>query len=94
MLVDTCTVMRAGISASGGIARWRLLVRSASVSAALPRRRSKQKWGGITRDPYKTFQRRKEGARQNKQSKTPLVSDERNIQQMDYPLNLQSLGKF
>lgn len=76
-----------------------LTIRLSSTSA-LPQpvikkqRKSKQKWGGITRDPYKTFQKRKDNERSYQQSKIPLKSEERSLREMDYPLNLQSIGKY
>ena len=76
---------------------WRLSVTSANSSVPIlliPRRGGKQKWGGITRDPYKTFQKRLDRQRIYEQSKVPLKSEERALRDMDYPLNFQSLGGF
>lgn len=58
------------------------------------RKKSKQKWGGITRDPYKTFQKRADHKRMYEQMKIPLKSEERSLREMDYPINFDSLGAF
>lgn len=54
----------------------------------------KKKFGGITRDPFKTFQQKLHKQQQYKHAKAPLVSDERAQMKMDFPLNLQSLGRY
>lgn len=57
-------------------------------------RGSKKKFGGITRDPFKTFQQKLHKQQQYKHAKAPLVSDERAQMKMDFPLNIQSLGRY
>lgn len=59
----------------------------------IPRRGGKQKWGGITRDPFKTFQKKLERKNTQMMGKMPLKSEERALRDLHYPLNFQSLGE-
>ncbi len=72
---------------------YRHATRLSSTSTAT-KKKSKQKWGGITRDPYKTFQKRADMKRMYDQAKIPLKSEERSIRDLDYPLNIDSLGRL
>jgi hypothetical protein len=62
--------------------------------AYIPRRGAKQKWGGITRDPYKTFQKKLQRKVAARHQKIPLKSEERAVREMQYPLNINTLGQI
>lgn len=68
--------------------------RLASVSEApiLARGKKSMKFGGFTRDPFKTFQNKLARMEAQKTAKTPLMSKERWERSLIYPLNVQSLG--
>ena len=57
-------------------------------------RGGKTKFGEITRDPFKTFQKKLYKQQQYKHAKTPLVSEERAQMKMEFPLNIQSVGRY
>lgn len=60
----------------------------------VPRRGAKQKWGGITRDPFKSLQKKLQRKVTERHTKIPLKSEERAIREMHYPLNITSLGNY
>ena len=66
----------------------------AATVLVIQTRGGKTKFGEITRDPFKTFQQKLNKQQQYKHAKTPLVSEERAQMKMDFPLNLQSLGRY
>lgn len=68
------------------------IARSCPGLVFVPHRGAKQKWGGITRDPYKTFQKKLDRQTFQKNVKIPLKSEERAQKELLYPLNLNSLG--
>ena len=69
------------------------LARSIPASVVfIPVRGRKQKWGGITRDPYKTLQKKLQRKSAERHTKIPLKSEERALRDMQYPLNLTTLG--
>ena len=70
------------------------LCRTYGPILVIPNRGSKQKWGGITRDPYKTFQHKLNRKQQENHGKLPLKSEERAQRDLLYPLNVQSLGVY
>ena len=57
-------------------------------------RGAKQKFGGATRDPFKSLQRKLVRQQQEKHAKVPLISDERTqqLQQSIAPITADSLG--
>ena len=66
----------------------------AAAVLVIQTRGGKTKFGEITRDPFKTFQQKLNKQQHYKHAKAPLVSEERVQMQMDFPINLQSLGRY
>ena len=56
-------------------------------------RGAKKKFGGITRDPYRTLKKKLVQEKARKVSKVPLVSSERREKMVEYPMNRTSSGK-
>jgi len=56
-------------------------------------RGAKKKFGGITRDPYKSLKRKLALAKGQKRAKIPLMSTERKDGMMEYPMNIKSPGQ-
>ncbi len=57
-------------------------------------RGKKQKFGGITRDPFKSFQQKLARQQQRKHAKIPLKSEERRQKEMLMPINMTSLSGY
>lgn len=70
-----------------------LLRPTCALTLAQRRGLAKQRFGGFTRDPFKTFQKKLARSQQRKHAKQPLESDERSQQNLQLPVNVQSLGE-
>ncbi len=55
-------------------------------------RGAKQKFGGLTRDPYRTLKKKLVLEKSHKVSKVPLMSSERRDNIMEFPINRTSAG--
>ncbi len=55
-------------------------------------RGAKQKFGGFTRDPYRTLKKKLVLKKSNKVSKVPLMSSERRDNMMEFQMNRNSSG--
>lgn len=56
-------------------------------------RGKKQKFGGITRDPFKTFQKKLLRQQERRHAKIPLKSEERRQKDMLMPISMTSLSE-
>ena len=66
---------------------------TSAAAAFIPARGKKQDFGGFTRDPFKTFQKKLAKQQARRDEKYPLMSKERKQRNLLYPLNIQSLGR-
>ena len=57
-------------------------------------RGKKQKFGGATRDPFKSLQRKLLRSQERKHAKVPLMSEERSQIRRLVPINATSLGIY
>ncbi len=55
-------------------------------------RGAKQKFGGLTRDPFRTLKKKLVLEKSHKVSKVPLMSSERRDNIMEFPINRTSAG--
>lgn len=70
-----------------------IVIRCCTPSVALvPARGKKQKFGGFTRDPFKTFQKKLAKKEAQRTEKVPLMSRERGERMLQYPYTVTSLG--
>lgn len=68
--------------------------RATTAACFIQTRGKKQKFGAITRDPFKTFQKKLTRQQQKKHSLKPLMSDERAQMQLEVQPNITSLGQL
>ena len=69
------------------------LLRTTAAAVLIQARGKKQKFGGITRDPFKTFQKKLQRQGAQRHAKVPLKSEERGTIEMSLPINVASLGE-
>lgn len=62
-------------------------------ASVLQVRGAKQKFGGITRDPYRTLKKKLVLQKAQKVSKVPLMSSERRDKTVEFPINRTSSGE-
>ena len=68
-------------------------LRSGTAAVVIQNRGGKTKYGGITRDPLIHMKKKLAKQNQRKQSKVPLVSEERQHAMMTLPMNATSLSE-
>lgn len=64
------------------------------VRGASQFKKSPSPWGSITRDPYLHLKEKIRKLEGEKTGKVPLRSEERAIKEMDFPMFVDSLGKY
>ena len=85
----------AGIAARQSPCRGLLAVFRATTAASfIQTRGKKQKFGGITRDPFKTFQKKLMKQQRKTHSLKPIMSEERAQMELAQKPNLSSLGTY
>ena len=82
--------IRAAMAAGCGVLREKNITAAGMVQT----RGAKKKFGGITRDPYQNFRKKLTRQTQMKQSKIPLMSEERKQMNVTLPMNNTSLSKL